>query len=315
MPRDYLHAHGDFPELIRIVARDISIDPALIEKDYWIMHGLYGLQRMGLTFQLKGGTSLSKGFGLIKRFSEDIDIHIDPPTGSNVKTSPNHSKPAHVKSRQDYYDSLAATIEIHGITGVSRDTDFDDKRQYRSGGIRLAYDSPTTDIPGLKQGILLEVGFDDIAPNVPRDISSWAYDYAASRVDIIDNRAKAVPCYQPGYTLVEKLQTISTKYRKEQETGEMPRNYMRHYYDVYALLDDPEVQSFIGSEAYLAHKQKRFPSADNQVIAENEAFLLSGATTRARYERAYVTTRALYYREQPPFTELLAKIRDWTPNL
>ncbi len=61
MPADYLHNHKQFPELIRIVAEQKDIDPALVEKDYWIMHSLHGLQKLGLTFELKGGTSLSKG--------------------------------------------------------------------------------------------------------------------------------------------------------------------------------------------------------------------------------------------------------------
>ena len=47
---------------------------------------------------------------------------------------------------------------------------------------------------------MLEVGFDDVAPNTPRDISSWAYDFAANRVEVIDNRALVVPCCHPGYT-------------------------------------------------------------------------------------------------------------------
>jgi predicted nucleotidyltransferase component of viral defense system len=46
---------------MRIVAQETDIDPALVEKDYWIMHCLHGLQQLGLTFELKGGTSLSKG--------------------------------------------------------------------------------------------------------------------------------------------------------------------------------------------------------------------------------------------------------------
>ena len=45
----------------------------LIEKDYWLMHGLWALQKEGWQFQLTGGTSLSKGFGIIQRFSEHID--------------------------------------------------------------------------------------------------------------------------------------------------------------------------------------------------------------------------------------------------
>jgi hypothetical protein len=42
----------------------------------------------------------------------------------------------------------------------------------------------------------------------------------------------------------------------------------------------------IGTPAYKAHKQKRFPNADNQNIAENEAFLLSDAKTRATFAKA-----------------------------
>ena len=89
MPHEFLHRHKDFSDLIPIVGDDISIDPVLVEKDYWIMHGLYGLQQMGLSFELKGGTSLSKGLGIFDRFSEDIDIRIEPPEGHAVATNPN----------------------------------------------------------------------------------------------------------------------------------------------------------------------------------------------------------------------------------
>ena len=70
----YLHEHPDFTDLIRVVAGERKIDPYLAEKDYWLMHCLYGLKLAGYEFQLKGGTSLSKGYGIIHRFSEDIDI-------------------------------------------------------------------------------------------------------------------------------------------------------------------------------------------------------------------------------------------------
>ena len=91
MPADYLHNHKDFAALIRIVASEKRIDPALVEKDYWIMHGLYGLQQLGLTFELKGRTSLSKGFKIIDRFSEDLDVQINPSAGMDVKTGRNQT--------------------------------------------------------------------------------------------------------------------------------------------------------------------------------------------------------------------------------
>jgi hypothetical protein len=307
MPPDYLHNHPEFSDLIRIVAEEKGIDSALVEKDYWIMHCLYGLQNMGMQFELKGGTSLSKAFQIIDRFSEDIDIRIEPPAGRDVKTGRNQVKAAHIQSRKDFYDWLAQTIKIDGIGKVERDTAFDNK-DFFSAGIRLFYDSIADPVEGLRDGVLLEAGFDDVSPNEPNDIGSWAYDYAAAKVDIIDNRAKAVACYDPGYTLVEKLQTISTKFRKQQETGDFPVNFMRHYYDVYCLLKRSEVQAFIGTEAYKAHKQKRFPKADNQTITENEAFILSDPNTRALYKNAYADSSALYYTDKPTFEQILSAI-------
>src|ERR1700730_5267767 len=118
MPRDYLHNHPQFADLIRIVAAEKGIDPSLVEKDYWIMHCLYGLQQLGTKFELKGGTSLSKGFQIINRFSEDIDIRIEPPAERKVATGRNQTSPAQVKSRKDFYDWLAATINIDGIEKV-----------------------------------------------------------------------------------------------------------------------------------------------------------------------------------------------------
>ncbi len=123
------------------------------------MHCLYGLQPMGMAFQLKGGTSLSKGYGIIHRFSEDIDIRIEPPAEMEVKMGRNQNKPVHSESRKQFYDWLAATVTIDGIEQIRRDEVFDDEK-YRSGGIRLYYQNTAGPLTGLKEGILLEVGFD-----------------------------------------------------------------------------------------------------------------------------------------------------------
>jgi len=93
-PESFLHERNDFKALVETVADSEKInDPALVEKDYWIMHAVFGLRQVGLTFELKGGTSLSKGFGVIHRFSEDIDIRIEPFDGLQVDTNPNHESP------------------------------------------------------------------------------------------------------------------------------------------------------------------------------------------------------------------------------
>ena len=318
MPPDpYLHERSDFADLIRIVADERSLLPALIEKDYWIMHCLYGLAAQSFTFELKGGTSLSKGFGIIQRFSEDIDIRIDPECAPfEVFTGANQTKKTrHIESRQQFYDWLADSIQINGISSVERDHMFDDDK-FRSGGIRLHFDSAFDNPAGLKEGILLETGFDDTQPNSPRTISSWAYDKAAeSAVAVKDNRAIDVPCYNPGYTFVEKLQTVSTKYRQQQEKGEMPQNFMRHYYDIRQLLGHPDVVAFIGTPEYQERKKVRFRAGDNLNISENEAFLLSDPATRDQYALAYQATASLYFDDQVPFDVVLEKIQSQIERL
>ncbi|EPZ16994.1 hypothetical protein M622_09690 [Thauera terpenica 58Eu] len=317
----FLHEHPNFVDLLRQLAQQTGIATYLIEKDYWLMHGLWALQQQGWQFQLKGGTSLSKGFGIIQRFSEDIDLRIEPPAGQQVKTGKNQDKPAHIKSRQQYFDWLATEIRarpLPGFESVERDTEYDDPK-CRGAGIRLHYPVLTDYLPGIKEGILLEVGFDDTAPNTPCLISAWAVDAAlSSPVQVIDNRAVDVPCYSPAYTFVEKLQTVSTKFRLQQAAdpdAPFPKNFLRHYYDLYCLLAHPEVLAFIGTAEYALRKQQRFRSGDELNIARNPAFTLIDPAVRARYQHKYEETAGLYYAGQVPFATILARIAEHIDRL
>jgi hypothetical protein len=305
---EFLHQRRDFAQLLAVIADARGLDPMLVEKDYWIMHVLWGLQAQGLQFELKGGTSLSKGFGVIHRFSEDIDIRIEPPTDMQVATGRNQDKLAQIASRRSYYDAMAQRINIPGIESVDRDTFFDDEKM-RSAGIRLSYTPRTAGLKGVKDGVLLELGFDDTAPNRPVTISSWAWDFALEKgVSVFDNRAIDVPCYLPTHTFVEKLQTISTKYRRLAQGQGFPANFLRHYYDVYCLLGLPEVQAFMQQEAYQIRKLERFRSGDELLIANNAAFILSDPHQRDFFAGEYRKSSALYYQGQPDFDQLLARI-------
>lgn len=316
MGAEYLHNIKDFPQLPGIIEEETGILAFLVEKDYWLMQVLYGLKQQGFDFNLKGGTSLSKGYHIIDRFSEDIDIYIKPPAALELNETSNTDR--NVQKRKQFYDDLAGQIKIDGIVSVARDHEFDDKTYYRSGGIRLLYKSYTTPLEGVKEGILLEAGFDTVNPFQPITISSWAYDKASENksIPLIDNRATGVPCYHPGYTFVEKLQTIATKFRKEVETGNKSKNFMRQYYDVYCLLSNETVLKFIGSEEYFLHKQKRFPKKDLEIpLPENEAFLLNDPNTRTDFAERYKSTSALYYKGQPLFDEVIARIQQYLDRL
>ena len=161
----------------------------------------------------------------------------------------------------------------------------------------------------MKDGILLELGFDDTTPNRPVTISSWALDFALERgVRVLDNRAVDVPCHVPTHTFVEKLQTISTKYRRLAEAKEFPANFLRHYYYVYCLLDIQEVHEFMKRPAYQERKEQRFRSGDELAIAKNPAFTLTDSEQRELFAREYRKSSALYYLGQPDFDQLLTRI-------
>ncbi len=321
----YLHNHENFKELVELVAKEQEInDPSFVEKDYWIMHYLYGLSHFGLDMALKGGTSISKAFNIIHRFSEDIDIKIIPNNervGFCVYTDKNHNKPKHRESRKKYFDWLAKELKcsIDGIFDVTRDGAFDDEK-YRNGGIRLIYETMFAPNQALKEGILLEVGFDKTTPNMEKDISSWAYDKGVSILadkGLKDNRAKGVICYDPRYTFVEKLQAIVTKYalyKKGKNHGKWPVNFLRHYYDIYCLLDCKEVQGFIGTDDYEEYKKARFRKYDT-VIKNCEGFALSDEEERKIFEDHYLKSSALYYKGQIPFEDILNRIQSYLERL
>lgn len=312
----FLHQLPDVKELFEITAQERNILPILVEKDYWIMHTLWGLKQQDINFELKGGTSLSKGFGIINRFSEDIDIHFHPNPEDNVKTGKNHDKDSHIQGRKKFFDKLSNTLSIPNLT-FERDPSFDDVEKMRNAGITAQYQALFASLPDIKTGVLLEVGFDQTTPNLLKTITSWVYEKAtALGLDIIDNRAIDVKCYCPEYTLVEKLQTISTKYRNQQERGDFPpNNFLRHYYDVYQLLSNERILSFIGTEDYYIHKEKRFRASDENILSKNEAFIFPSDEVKNLYARKYREKAALYFELQPPFEEILKRIQYFLEKL
>lgn len=312
--KKFVHESSDFILLIEQIARENQILEQLVEKDYWLMHALWGLKNQGFKFELKGGTSLSKGFQIIDRFSEDIDIKIEPPKELDVKSGRNQDKPAHIRSRLDFYEWLSKEISIPGFT-AERDTAFDDEKG-RNAGIRLNYKSSFSRLEGVKAFVLLEVGFDVTTPNEARNISSWVYDRAKSAgVEMADNQALGIACYLPGYTFIEKLQAISSRHLKAKAGKILPVNFIRHYYDVYQLLGVASVLDFIGTEEYFAHKKARFPDIDEPDISKNEAFVIPSAEMREKYAREYKRTQALYYGMAPSFDEILKRIQTHSKRL
>jgi hypothetical protein len=311
----FLHELPNVKDLFEVVANERQLLPAIIEKDYWLMHCLWGIEKQGYKFELKGGTSLSKGFGIIERFSEDIDIQIHPESDA-VKTGKNQDKPAHIASRIKFFEEIAEKLNVPGLR-FYREPSFDDQSgKMRGAGIKAEYSSLFGGVISLKEGVILELGFDQTTPFINTDITSWALEKALLlNLSIIDNRAKNVACYCPEYTFVEKLQTISTKYRLQQENIIMPINFLRHYYDLYKLLENERVLKFIGTPEYIEHKKHRFRGQDEINIKNNLAFRMENTEIRKLYNKEFVKKSAIYFGKQPTFDEIIDRIHQYIDRL
>jgi len=174
----------------------------------------------------------------------------------------------------------------------------------------ISYETHFGSIAGLKDGILLEVGFDQTTPTRAVMISSWVVQFAAAKkLQFTDNRALDIPCYNPEYTFVEKLQAVVRRYGQFKATGNLSPNFLRHYYDIHQLLDVEAVQKFIGTTEYLEHKKKRFKSLDHDVT-KSGAFTIEDENIGKQFEREYSKTAPLYYRGQIPLEKILARIQE-----
>ena len=134
----YKEHFAEWKEIIETVAREQGRSEQMVEKDTIQSMFLYELAKSELPFVFKGGTSLSKAYDLIDRFSEDIDLSMNrrPTQSERVKSKEivisiaeglglNLSNLDEIKSRYDYnkyvfqYDSMFATIPLEIIVETS----------------------------------------------------------------------------------------------------------------------------------------------------------------------------------------------------
>lgn len=134
----YKEYQAEWKEIIETVARELGRSEQIVEKDTIQSMLLFELAKSDLPFVFKGGTSLSKAYNLIDRFSEDIDLSMNrrPTQSERVKSKELIieiaenlglvlSNPEEIKSRYDYnkyvfkYDSLFAVIPLEIIIETS----------------------------------------------------------------------------------------------------------------------------------------------------------------------------------------------------
>lgn len=234
-----------------MTAADLGISPELVEKDFWvcwILKQLFSLEDSGAHITFKGGTSLSKCYKAIHRFSEDIDIAIERKYlehGKNFEPSIQKSNKENKRRIEELLASAQAVIrneilpqlrqKVGGVLGNNAqwriDPDPDDPI-----GQTLLFMFPAAVLKGVN---------DYVKPAVKIELGARSDDWPAQFVGIVPYVAEVlrdtlsiqpatVKALSAQRTFWEKAMILHRLYHSPDDKA-VARRMSRHYYDLYAM--------------------------------------------------------------------------------
>lgn len=308
----FIHESGEFDFLLRIVADKEELAIGLVEKDYWVTHTLWSLQQLGLEIWFKGGTSLSKGHGLLQRFSEDLDLKIAAgadvplPTVGNWKSAGTKA----TAERQAFFSALAQVIVVHGAPVEMEPSD---DPQVRNLALRVNYTVRHKDPAILRQYVLLEIGEARVTPFEAKDLGSFVHDELKRQnraKDFEDNRPKGLRCVHPLVTLLEKLDALSKRFSR---TEIKPATIVRHYEDaarivlakdLSALTDYPSPRA-LAEDLFEKHQIVGIPKQDDP------AFVFGKSPRWDELQVAWQDIETMFWGPRIPLEECCKVIGAW----
>lgn len=226
------------------VSRRVGFSPAVVEKDFWVvwvLGRLFSSELLASKILFKGGTSLSKVFGLIDRFSEDIDLILD---WNEVVTE--NPMAARSKNKQDQFNKAVPLLSLVYIS----ETFLPEVRRLLDGVCSADIEAEAQDVINiqypslfgneyLRPEIRLEIGpLAQWIPNAEYAVCSYV---AEAFPDLFKSPNCSVHAIKAERTFWEKA-TILHHEANRPETSSVPARYSRHYYDLY-LMGQSEVKA------------------------------------------------------------------------
>jgi len=232
-----------FTQLVEATASDMGINPLYIEKDYWVCYVLKNLSQSKYidTVIFKGGTSLSKAYKIIKRFSEDIDLAIITKNlnGNQIKTLIK-------KIEKDILDSNFMEVEFDNLTskGSRFRKTVHSYPQLQEGDFGHARENIILEInsfakPTPYEKVVIEAYVSEfLSKKAPEFIAE--YELQSFKINVLDIKR----------TFCEKISAIAkASYESDKNYTEL-KNKIRHLYDIYFLMQEDEIISFIKSSDF-----------------------------------------------------------------
>jgi len=220
--------------------RAINLPAYAAEKDWWVVAALSIIFSMDCSGHLvfKGGTSLSKAWGAIQRFSEDIDLALDREF-LNFKTDLDKSEIRRLRKSSFKYLTGSFLQELQDRFYKNGFKDLELKpREVKNHDqdpviIEVYYEKLTETDLYLKPGLLIEIGSRSMKePFSARRITSYVDDIYPQIGS--SNKEIFVPSVNPERTLLEKIFLIHEEFLKPREKSRVEK-LSRHLYDIEIL--------------------------------------------------------------------------------
>jgi Nucleotidyl transferase AbiEii toxin, Type IV TA system len=310
--------HPDFEQAIIRAAdyfRARGLREALIEKDYYVTEALRVIERaIGPCVIFKGGTSLSKGWGLIQRFSEDIDIFLDPSA---------FDPPLGKKGIDRELKKLRDVVGQHPALT------FIDNESQTVGGFgrndRFEYPQLFAGIGEIRNRVFVEAGTaSGREPTERVKIQSYVAQFLSetgTSLGADDEAPFEMRLLHFRRTFVEKMFAIHAKVEAFKNAGKPIGGYARHYYDLFCLVQRPEVLEMLRSAEYAAIKAdydqistKYFPKSymppPEMSFAKSDALFPSGGLRASIAADFQAQCRVLCFGPSPTWDEVQARFED-----
>jgi predicted nucleotidyltransferase component of viral defense system len=210
--------------LVEEVAADLGTSPGLIEKDWHVVRAIGVIAQIdhaGMMPAFSGGTSLSKGWELIKRFSEDIDFKVEEPAASSASRAR--------RERTAYRHRVLEALTSAGFELVEKPDVGNESRFFSAD---LAYGAEFGAGQGLRPHIRIEMTFQATAlPPVARPIRSLIAMAQRQPPEVA-----TFACVDPVETAADKLSALAWRvHARDRARPDDDPTIIRHLHDLAAL--------------------------------------------------------------------------------
>jgi len=299
-----------------------------IKKDFWVcwtLDALFnGLQAGGPRLLFKGGTSLSKAYGLISRFSEDIDITIfrddigQAATVDELEALSGKKRTARLDAIREACQNYINGPLLEQLSGLLRGLLETAKQAPELGRVEADPDDPdhqslllwypTVTADGanyVRRAVKIEAGAKSaLDPNSARTVTPYVAQ------DLVDTNLTVpnITTVDPGRTFWDKVVILHGLRRWWDRRGELRgggQRVSRHYYDVHRLLASETGEGFVSDSGMAAdcvrHARMFFNRPGSYALVPHDEMLTN-------LEQDYRAMSGMIFGEGPAFGAIIDSI-------